>query len=155
CSSDLAAETHGAGNPRRRRILIEIVVRQNRRHDLVNAYGFQERYVVGGQAVRLAEASVAGRRRMGEHRAFGFLHPHWPEFHAASPFDRRSPDMPRERNARTTCASTATAISAGLAAPMSRPIGAAMRSISSGFAPRASRRSTRLACVFRLPSAPM
>ena len=66
---------------------------------------------------------------VGEHRAFRILNPHRPEFHAASPFGWRSLDMPRERNARTICANTATAISAGLAAPMSRPIGAAMRSI--------------------------
>ena len=67
---------------------------------------------------------------------------------------RVSRATPRVLSAPITWASTATAISAGLDALMSRPIGAWMRSISSAVAPAASRRSTRLACVFLLPSAP-
>jgi hypothetical protein len=49
----------------------------------------------------------------------------------------------------------ATAISAGLIAPISRPMGAWMRAMASGAKPAADRRSTLPACVFRLPSAPI
>ena len=59
------------------------------------------------------------------------------------------------RSAPTTSPSTETAISAGLTAPMSRPIGAWMRAIAvlgDGLQPAAARR--RAAWVFREPSAP-
>src|SRR5438105_5256435 len=99
----------------------------------------------------LAEPPLAGGGRMRQHRVFSLLDRNRTELHAAAPFA----SSPRERNAWMACARTATAISAGLAAPMSRPIGAWMRAIWSALAPSASRRSTRLAWVFLLPNAPI
>ncbi len=48
-----------------------------------------------------------------------------------------------------------TAISAGLTAPISSPIGAWIRDSAASSNPCARMRSIRLACVFRDPSAPM
>ena len=48
-----------------------------------------------------------------------------------------------------------TAISAGLTAPMSSPIGAWIRASAASSKPWARMRSILLACVFREPSAPM
>ena len=59
------------------------------------------------------------------------------------------------RKAATISPAIETAISAGLTAPMSRPIGAWMRASAASSKPSAFMRSMRLACVFREPSAPM
>src|SRR5271170_916868 len=48
-----------------------------------------------------------------------------------------------------------TAISAGLTAPMSRPIGPRIRAKAASPKPSARMRSARFVCVFREPSAPM
>ena len=77
--------------------------------------------------MRLAEALVAGIGRMREDRADRIVDRDRPEFHAASSFLRRP--APRVRSALMISASTATAISAGLDAPMSMPIGEWMRPI--------------------------
>ena len=58
------------------------------------------------------------------------------------------------RSESTISASTDTAISAGLTAPISTPMGALMRAICSSEKPFSIRRCTRLPWVFREPSAP-
>ena len=83
--------------------------------------------VGGGQQMRLAETLVAGIGRMREDRADRVVDRDRPEFHAASSFLRRP--APRVLSALMISASTATAISAGLDAPISMPIGEWMRAI--------------------------
>ena len=60
--------------------------------------------------------------------------------------------------ARSSCvisAMTETAISAGDWAPMSRPTGAWIRSVSAGLKPASASRERRAACVLLLPRLPM
>src|SRR5262249_40291655 len=133
-------------------ILAEITRLQRGNDDLVDTGLLQSRDVVRIDPVPLAHTPVTRRHRMGDDRTLGILGRDWTESHATLPFTLSS--RPRERNALTTWARTATAISAGLAAPIFRPIGALILSMASGSAPAAKSRSTRLAWVFRLPSAP-
>ena len=83
--------------------------------------------------MRLAEPPVAGIGRVREDRAHRVVDGDRPEFHAASSFLRRP--APRVLSALMISASTATAISAGLDAPMSMPIGEWMRAICSAVTP--------------------
>ena len=64
------------------------------------------------------------------------------------------PKTPYNRNTPITCASTATAISSGVRAPIGNPIGPWIRSTSADENPAAPNRSRRAPCVLRLPSAP-
>src|SRR5690606_7327391 len=94
------------------------------------------------QAVRFAETLFTGVQRMGEDCSLGLFQFEGPEFQATSSLFG---SIPRERSAPIISASTATAISAGLAAPIFRPIGARIRSIAADETPDAASRSTRLA----------
>jgi len=131
-------------------ILTEIALGKHRRDDFDYTRCLERRDILAAQPVRLAEPLFARGRRMRQHRPFSLVDRNRSKFHATAPFASR----PRERKAWIVCARTATAISAGLAAPISRPIGAWIRAIWSAPAPSASKRSTRLAWVLRLPSAP-
>ena len=88
---------------------------------------------------------------MREDRALSFVDWRQAEFHAAA-LSARSGFL---RSEATISPMIDTAISAGLTAPMSRPIGAWMRASAASSKPRARMRSIRLACVFRDPSAPI
>ena len=67
-------------------------------------------------------------------------------------WDRRPPSRPFRT--ATTSDMIESAVSSGLTAPRSRPIGAATRSSSASSSPAASSRSRRCACARRLPIAP-
>src|SRR5205814_122872 len=72
------------------------------------------------------------------------------ELHAACSFS-----LGGRRSCAVISAMMETAISDGDTAPMSSPIGAWIRAMSASDAPCARKRSPRLACVFREPSAPI
>src|SRR5690606_33972381 len=141
----------GRGDAPRGFILIKIVRFEARRDHLAHARFRQVLQVLSRQAVRLAESLLARMRGVGEDCAFGVFYGDRSEFHAATLLLAESP---RERSASMISASTAAAISAGLAAPIFSPMGARIRSIAAGETPASVSRSTRLAWVFRLPRAP-
>ena len=97
------------------------------RDDFADAGLLQLGDVGGRQQMRLAKPLVAGIGRVREDRADRIVDRDRPEFHAASSFLRRP--APRVLSALMISASTATAISAGLDAPISMPIGEWMRAI--------------------------
>ncbi len=100
----------------------------------------------------LGEPPCRKRHRMGEPGTAGITQRNRTELHGAEPARAASAGL---RSVAISCARIATAISAGVAAPIGRPIGAAIWSISSVAKPEACSRETRAACVFRLPSAPI
>src|SRR5690606_24042929 len=72
------------------------------------------------QPAGLSQLLPRDGRRVGKNGALRLADWNLAEFHAAR--SRATPERPRVRNASITCASTATAISAGLAAPIASPI---------------------------------
>ncbi len=134
-------------------ILRKIVWLQHSCDHFGDAGSTQHCDIVCAKYVRLAETAVARRQGMRENRAFGVRDRDRSEPHAASPF-ALLPD-PRDRSAWITSAKH-----------RNRDLGGAGRAdvqadrcvdaldLASALAPSASSRSTRLACVFRLPSAP-
>ena len=110
----------------------------------------EQRHMVGAEDGSLADRPALVADGMGEDRALGLAERHAAEYHAAA--SRAA--LPRLRSAPITSARIATAISAGDWAPILTPIGAWIRASASGPAPWPASRSSRLAWVFRLPSAP-
>jgi hypothetical protein len=93
---------------------------------------------------------------VGDDAADAFAHRNGSEFHATlSACPALSERGGFLRKAAIISPTIETAISAGLTEPMSRPIGAWIRAISSVLKPCAVSRATRLAWDFREPSAPM
>jgi hypothetical protein len=134
----------GVGEPFCGLVLGEIAGLQLRDDHLRDAGGEQRIHVLRHDASALLQHKPAFPEGMGDDAADGRARRNRAEPHAAS-----------LRSDATISPMMATAISAGLTAPISRPIGARMRAMEAASKPAAARRSTRFACVFRLPSAPM
>src|SRR5690606_1440106 len=103
------------------------IVSQSGDHQFLHPRFAQRCDVFCRQAVRLFQSTAAGKQRMRENGALGFDDRNLAELHAS--FSPDAPANPRERNDPITSANTATAISAGLEAPIGSPIGAWMRAI--------------------------
>ncbi len=95
------------------------------------------------QHVPLFQRAFGQAKGMGEQSPFSEIKRHATKAHQL-PF----------LSAEITAPSTATAISAGEAAPMSSPIGAWMRESAASLTPAAFSLSTLVPWVLRLPSAP-
>ena len=130
------------GQPQGRSILADIAGFQLRDGEFIPAFCQQRRHILLGEQLALAQPpsrQLHGMRKDMTLRLFGGDHT---EFHPL-------------RSTCVICASTATAISDGPAAPISSPMGPWMRAMSSSVMPSAFIRSTRLAWVRVEPSAPM
>src|SRR5690606_32873414 len=108
------------GNMRSGDILVEVARFKHRRDHLDQPGRLHGGDIFGAQHGRLAPVPALYSHRMGKYRAFRFIDADRPELHAATVASARS--VPRVRRACTIWASTATAISAGLEAAISRPI---------------------------------
>ena len=139
------------GKLKRRVILADVAVLQARRQNTRRARRRQCEPALAGQGVALLEREAVNPDRVRENGALSLLDWRWAEFHAAA-LSARSGFL---RSEATISPMIETAISAGLTAPISSPIGAWMRASAASSKPRARMRSIRLACVFREPSAPM
>ena len=107
--------------------------------------------MIGGDDVALLQDQSVDPDRVRENGAVCLVYGHGAEFHGAPASDRSG----FLRSAATISPMIDTAISAGLTAPMSSPIGAWIRASAEASKPSARMRSSRRACVFREPSAPM
>ena len=105
----------------RRLILRSIVDLDFGDDDFDDACRVQRGDMIGADAFALFHVKARPADRMGQQRALGFCDRNRTESHAARP--ERAAREPR-RSESMTSASMATAISAGLVAPMSKPIGA-------------------------------
>src|SRR4029079_8006639 len=144
-----------AGEPLGRFVLMNVAGLERSDGYLANTCRSERANIVSGQDLALADNAVRVSRGVREDRPVGFSQGDWSKFHATASLGACcSVKAPRVRRAPITCASIATAISAGDWAPIASPIGAAMRARSASETPRARRRSSRRPCVFRLPSAP-
>src|SRR5690606_26558585 len=110
-----------------------------------DAGGLEALRVLPRQAMPFPDHDVAGAHAVGGDGTDSLGDRKRAEPHAPSPCLRLA----------TSSARMASAISAGLTAPMDRPMGAWIRPISAGVKPACVSRSTRRPCVFREPSAPM
>ena len=108
------------GELKRRLILADVSVLQARRHDARHARRSQREPALAGEGVALLERGAVNPHRMRKHGALGLLDWRRAEFHAAA-LSARSGFL---RSEATISPMIETAISAGLTAPMSSPIGA-------------------------------
>ena len=135
----------GFGHPCRRLVLGDVAGLVARRDDGNDARLRQRRHVVGREHPALLEGVFADLEAVGEDGADGLVEGRPTEDHGA----------PSRRSSRVSSPRMATAISAGVTAPMSRPTGPWMRSSAVSSKPAALRRSSRAAWVRRLPREPM
>ena len=145
----LAGET--VGELQRRLILIDVARLEPRRHDAFHAGRIKSQPPLARENVALFERDAINPHAMRKDGALGLLDWRLAEFHAAA-LSARNGFL---RSEATISPMIDTAISAGLTAPMSSPIGAWMRASAASSKPCARMRSIRLACVFRDPSAPI
>ena len=102
-----------------------------RRHDARHARRRQRSPALAGQGVALLELGAVDPHPVRENRALGFLDWRQAEFHAAA-LSARNGFL---RNEATISPMIETAISAGLTAPMSSPIGAWIRASAASSKP--------------------
>ena len=139
------------GEAPRRFILADIAGIEARRDDLSDARRLERGLMFGSDELALFQNQPIAANRMRDDRAERLSDGNRTEFQAACPSAR----IGFLRKAATISPMIETAISAGLTAPMSRPIGACMRASAASPKPCARIRSSRLAWVLREPSAPM
>jgi energy-coupling factor transporter ATP-binding protein EcfA2 len=131
-------------------------------HNAYHAYSVGDEFLILRRGEMLAsfkqgrQADRRGHGADGRRRGTSLAVVFRGRFRGRSPLRRRSASDPfhERRSSAMISARIATAISAGECAPMARPIGAWMRARSVSLKPAAAKRSRRLACEVRLPSAP-
>ena len=107
-----------------RRLVFAYVARlQPRRHDALHARRPKGQPLLEGKGVALFQREAADPHAMRQHGVLGLLDWRLAEFHAAALSERNG----FLRSEATISPMIDTAISAGLTAPMSSPIGAWMR----------------------------
>src|SRR5579871_2125573 len=111
------------GEFHRRLVLADVAGFEPRSYHAAHASPGQRRPALACKGVALLERDAVDPDAMREDRALGLLDGRWAEFHAAA-LSARSGFL---RSEATISPIIETAISAGLTAPMSRPIGAWMR----------------------------
>ena len=139
------------GELERRFIFIDVTRLESRRHDALHASRTKRQLPLAGEDIALFVRDAVNPHAMRKDGALGLLDWRQAEFHAAA-LSARNGFL---RSEATISPMIDTAISAGLTAPMSSPIGAWMRASAASSKPCACMRSIRLACVFRDPSAPI
>jgi hypothetical protein len=118
-----AAQIHAGealGERERRLVLADVSMLEPRRNDALNGRRRQSQPALVGEDVALLELSAVDPHPVRENGSLGFLDRGWAEFHAAA-LSARSGFL---RSEATISPMIETAISAGLTAPMSSPIGA-------------------------------
>ena len=111
------------GEFQRRLILIDVARLEPRRHDALHAGRTKSQLPLASENVALFVRDPVNPNAMRKDGALGFLDWRWAEFHAATLSERKG----FLRSEATISPMIDTAISAGLTAPMSSPIGAWMR----------------------------
>ena len=114
------APARRVGEHQRRLVLADVSGLQARRNDARHARRRQRQPALAGEKVALLERSAVDPHPVRENGALGFLDRGRAEFHAAA-LSARSGFL---RSEATISPMIETAISAGLTAPMSSPIGA-------------------------------
>ena len=143
------------GEAKRRRVFLDVAGLQPCPDDRRDAGLLEGRDMLRAQQFAFLELHARSFDGVGEDHAFAGGHSHPTELHAACPDCTRATRFGCWRRAPIISARIETAISAGLTDPMSRPIGARIRVRSSSAKPAARIRSSRRACVFLEPRAPI
>src|SRR5205085_8809386 len=135
------------GNLGGRGILGNIAGFEPRHHDLIDVRAFERRDLGLADARALLQREAVLADRVHRDRALGVARADGSELHRLPSGVSRSRDV--------ISPMMATAISGGEIAPMGSPIGAWMRASCASEMPWLFKRSSRRACVFFEPSAPI
>ena len=119
------------GELQRRLVFIDVARLEPRRHDALHAGRHERQLPLAGDNVALLERDSVNPNAMREDGALGLLDRRRAEFHAAA-LSARNGFL---RSEATISPMIDTAISAGLTAPMSSPIGAWMRASAASSKP--------------------